>query len=1057
MKAAPLPFVLSLIALAGVLSGNPATAETFLVFTQGQTAQRLPSGGFAHAVDWDTKQATPGTLVSESRVDTNWVASPDGSMLFGRSLGHYGQNGQDRFSPIALSTETLSAKTFGFNQDTTTVAFFHGYDPESETTMACRVIRKANEGYLVYSVYDRDIRVPLAGLPVRIIPAADSTSVAIVLNRPNEGDFALQFCSLTGSRRVSKAISLPSSEGKYRVEVDTSALLNDGTTLLLGLSGYSLNEDSSERKAWVECWNWDTQKPIGTPIPVEGTWEADGLGLIATQDRNCWAITHTPGRSFAFANLLTLIGDQIEAGRLLTFTGVNGSVKLAPSPTTSREVAFAVGQSILVYDQDIQRRDQFTFDAPVTALTWRPEGIFVALGDKLVQLNDDGEITDSLSIPTGQIVDILPHPKSSGFSTESVPTPTQRIVTDLHFGDTNSGRQRFSVGPPGTVLMKETLPPWVIATQDSRRNPGVMIEPQAVGFSDQVPETTTITARLPLADDLNSTQTRITFSVTVGRTETPTPSVLWLRDPADLNNSITDRDHPNRFSRLIEHLSEYPNLFLHEELAEPRNIDLSPFIAIVLTSATAEFGIFTRQEMLDYVAGGGTIVYLAGNPPADASKEAGRWLDAVGIRRATMEPVNGDFVSEISSGFSRHAKQLSIRNGSQLYSNNIDSILVSGNEEPESAIVAQRSYGLGRIMVFASSTPFENDALQTPHGLRFAESVFDWVRNQGSGVEDFDQDGIPDRIEDPNGNQLQDSGETHYARADSDGDGILDGLEDINQNGFVDDIETHPLLSDTDGDGIPDAADANPLPPAGTPYIASVTPDYMPAEGSRPVIITGRNFSPASEIWFGNRKSPNIRVLNRTQVEAMVPPLAPDSPTSTALEIRNADFTVSSSLEQGFRYTRRSSTSLVARSVKTIREQYGIYSLQTKIILPPSDVQISNISFVLEIEPESALEHLEIVPGEFGHGRGAEPMNVRDLGTGQKLITLANRGNFTHGATLFDIQWRLNMLEEESGTAIVRLTNQTLRTPQDGLLKSELKTELYYDFRATPLIPLFDE
>ncbi len=69
---------------------------------------------------------------------------------------------------------------------------------------------------------------------------------------------------------------------------------------------------------------------------------------------------------------------------------------------------------------------------------------------------------------------------------------------------------------------------------------------------------------------------------------------------------------------------------------------------------------------------------------------------------------------------------------------------------------------------------------------------------------DSDSDGIRDGLEDKNGNGLVDPGETDPTSQDSDEDGLPDGLEDSNHNGQIDDGETNPAAADTDGDGLND-------------------------------------------------------------------------------------------------------------------------------------------------------------------------------------------------------------------------------------------------------------
>ena len=88
------------------------------------------------------------------------------------------------------------------------------------------------------------------------------------------------------------------------------------------------------------------------------------------------------------------------------------------------------------------------------------------------------------------------------------------------------------------------------------------------------------------------------------------------------------------------------------------------------------------------------------------------------------------------------------------------------------------------------------------------------VDDDGDGLLNFldtdsDNDLLPDRIEDPNGNGIQDEGETGLYNPDSDGDGLLDGIEDRNLNGIFDAGETDPLNPDTDGDGLLDGDEDN--------------------------------------------------------------------------------------------------------------------------------------------------------------------------------------------------------------------------------------------------------
>lgn len=73
---------------------------------------------------------------------------------------------------------------------------------------------------------------------------------------------------------------------------------------------------------------------------------------------------------------------------------------------------------------------------------------------------------------------------------------------------------------------------------------------------------------------------------------------------------------------------------------------------------------------------------------------------------------------------------------------------------------------------------------------------------------DMDDDGIPDGLEDANGDCTRNLGETDPRRVDTDCDGLADGIEDADHDGSVDPGETRPDDPDTDGDGLADGLES---------------------------------------------------------------------------------------------------------------------------------------------------------------------------------------------------------------------------------------------------------
>ncbi|MCA9521988.1 MAG: hypothetical protein KC609_13490 [Myxococcales bacterium] len=74
-------------------------------------------------------------------------------------------------------------------------------------------------------------------------------------------------------------------------------------------------------------------------------------------------------------------------------------------------------------------------------------------------------------------------------------------------------------------------------------------------------------------------------------------------------------------------------------------------------------------------------------------------------------------------------------------------------------------------------------------------SVVEYCPN-ATNPDDCDDDGIPNVLEDANGNGIVDLGESDFDNPDSDGDGLPDGLEDANHNGVQDPGESSPLTFD---------------------------------------------------------------------------------------------------------------------------------------------------------------------------------------------------------------------------------------------------------------------
>jgi hypothetical protein len=98
----------------------------------------------------------------------------------------------------------------------------------------------------------------------------------------------------------------------------------------------------------------------------------------------------------------------------------------------------------------------------------------------------------------------------------------------------------------------------------------------------------------------------------------------------------------------------------------------------------------------------------------------------------------------------------------------------------------------------------DNDGLPDEIEDRNGNGIWDQGSETDPDNPDTDNDGIKDGVEDANHDGIRQLNETDPLNRDSDYDKLFDGLEDANYNGVVDEGETDPRNPDTDDDGVID-------------------------------------------------------------------------------------------------------------------------------------------------------------------------------------------------------------------------------------------------------------
>jgi len=341
------------------------------------------------------------------------------------------------------------------------------------------------------------------------------------------------------------------------------------------------------------------------------------------------------------------------------------------------------------------------------------------------------------------------------------------------------------------------------------------------------------------------------------------------------------------------------------------------------------------------------------------------WLSPAGITLNLNEKTEGQFPGSRSHWLGRYWDNFRIGHGCAIRATDRSARVVPGGREAAQCVLALPSYGYGRMAVLASQTPLESGAMRNESNRRFADALFRWLARAGKEVEDLDADGLPDRIEDRNGNGSVDPGETDRLNPDTDGDGIPDGKEDANRNGAVDEGETSPLNPDSNGNGVWDGADPSPLPPIDAPHVAGADPNSGPAEGGTQVLISGRNLAPDCEVWFGPRRADTARSLGAGALFAETPSWESAEGGRADIRVVNPATNLEGRLPSGYSYTPLSTVELSLARMGSVSLLYkGAVSIRLQC---KPETAVGRITLYLDAEPAGVLSW-----GDLTTGRAAE-------------------------------------------------------------------------------------
>ena len=434
-----------------------------------------------------------------------------------------------------------------------------------------------------------------------------------------------------------------------------------------------------------------------------------------------------------------------------------------------------------------------TFPAPIGALAASGGTFCVGAGNSVMWLGQDGQPLHAQLLDTGHVVALTladldtslapPDADADGIDDDLDPEPGKvspqlvapEFVTLSGRAAGHELRAMLLQSPNGAPLTWKAAhdpmaAPWlrVFPEAGNERTP-VYVAVDPVASRQGIPGNAVLSiAAFDAQTGIEAAGSPALVKVVVSTSPRASRQVLWLLSPQDTGARY----------EAARQLTSAPPLYFSETLHQgPFASDLGQTSVVVLPMDSAAKGALSQRDALDFITAGGALLLV----PATGKADLG-------------------YLSHWGAPLGLDAKP-------------DGTVLLDGAEIIEGSGAAygwrRKSLGLGRVALLDTPALLEQPSPESPAALR---ALFNWLGEAGRHPEDLDADGIPDNIEDTNGDGKTTPDETNPLAPDTDTDGLPDGMEDRNANGHVDPGETDPRNPDSDGDTIRDAGDPTPVP-----------------------------------------------------------------------------------------------------------------------------------------------------------------------------------------------------------------------------------------------------
>lgn len=906
--------------------------------------------------------------------------------------------------------------------------------------------------------------IPLAATIVTTEGA--QKAVVVLCEMPYESAIVLHVRDLASGEVIREKLPINAGGGPLGIKASGLAKGGGGRYIYILNSGYAHDEPSGVPQSWFHVVETRTWKALFDPFPLTGVAQLKDGPLTPRGANECWIATRTLGTDFAHLTNIAVTESAIDRVLAQPFTGVENPLIVTQQPSGSG-VAIAADKGLEIWPKGSPEGRPTFFPGPIGAMAWTDEGLFVGEAGRVHMIDiAEGGAAKTVQLQRGIVTNLVPiaarflpegDEDADGFSTRleeaynlsgtsadsdddglcdcSDPEPLtpsprlevppwvtfhggavgkelQSFVIDTPHGDTASWRVEFDAEEMPWLIIRASrvTSPTAGLTSGLSGQPGTLpvmvtmgVDPTHYDPSQGLVEGTLKVYLSGVKDTRPAAGSPAEVTIRILPKEGELRRILWIWDPLD--ESFRHASDPHGLKALGDLLASPPFYFSHREAWAPYLGSLDPFTTVVVTARAAATGAVTRKALLDYVLAGGSLLFLGEYMPRVEDRGLRRWLMPLGLEIDVTENVSGRFASTADDERVRHWDNFEIRNGAAIRLKEGDSVLVRHGEDTDVGILMARAYGYGRMAMVSSSTPFESDALKSEHNRRFAEDLFGWLARARSERNDRDGDGLPDDVEDVNQNGFYDPGETNYLLADTDGDGIPDGAEDANRNGITDSGETNPRNADSDGDGVFDGADVYPLPPLEAPHVETLEPAEGPAEGSTQVSIAGRNFSPDTRVWFGERPASEILYVDENRLNVMSPPAPDTGPGPVAVRVANASSSLAGTLPGGYRYTERSAIRILLETLQVVHVSGSLYEGRSRIRLEtPPNVMVGRMGLIVQADPRRLVRWLDVTEPRSLLARGRRSTG-RETGTGgMGIIVTKGDGGAINGDIAY-INW----------------------------------------------------